>query len=337
MGGWRSLVELFLKHRIASASEPWHSETLRFWNYSHLLLVALEVHFHMLHGTPLLDPLLRRGLSLREYMKLPSRFKILLDSGAFELALPQFAPLRGQFSNMDIIEVAELVKPDLVVPLDIIVQEGDGQATRAAKIEKTLRHARQLVEAPQLAGQQVLGPLHGTPKEMLAMMKKYREWGITYFALGGPVFRSLEWVRETLPVVMREMDPRHERLHIFGLKVIEVGGDRQEIYYLRFLARMAEEYGVSLSTDTTRNITRTRQGYYLTREGRFVHLRNLDHLDCEAPCCRGLDADMLKRRLQENDVEAKMRLFIHNSRRWFDVASHLSSTPSEGEPHLQRV
>jgi len=323
--GVEELVELFLKHRIASASETWHSEALRLWSYSHLLLVALEVHFHLLHGSPLLDPLLRQGLSLREYMKLPDRFKILLDSGAFELALPQFAPLRGRFSNTDIIEVAELVKPDLVVPLDLIVKEEDDEATRRAKIEETLQHALQLVEAPQLAGQQVLGPLHGTPEEMISMMERYREWGITYFALGGPVFRSVEWVKEMLPIVMGAMNPRRERLHIFGLKVVEEGGDKQEIYYLRFLAQKAGEYGVHLSTDTMRNITRTKRGYYLTGEGRFVHLRDLDRLDCDAPCCRGMDAEELKRRLQAGDVEAKVRLFIHNSRRWFEVASSLSS------------
>ncbi|MFX1561888.1 MAG: hypothetical protein ACFFDP_01085 [Promethearchaeota archaeon] len=317
-------MELFLKHRIASASPLWHSQVLRHWKYSHLLLIALEVHFHILHGSPLHKALHQNGQSLREYMQLPKRFKILLDSGAFELALPDFAPLLDLFSNRDLIEVAALIKPDFVVPLDRIITEEDNQKVRAAKIAQTLQHTKEVLEASQLQGQQIIGPLHGTPEEMLQIVDQYRQWGITYFGVGGPVFRSLDWIKQTLTSILGTLKPPQERLHVFGLKTIEVGGDKQELFYLRWLMKISRQFGVVLSTDTSRNIGRTRRGFYLTKEGRFVHLRDLTFLDCEEPCCKELDVEKLRQLLQENDVKAKMRLFIHNSACWYKIATKLA-------------
>jgi hypothetical protein len=267
---------------------------------------------------------MKRGETLREYMQLPPKFKILLDSGAFELALPTFATLRGQFSNADLMEAAELIQPDLLVPLDRIVKESDDEETREAKIAETLQHVHEFVKAPEFE-ERILGPLQGSHEEQVAMLEQYREWGINYFGVGGVIFRPLEQVKELLSSLMEVLYPPHERLHVFGVKNIKEGGDRQELHYLRWLAKLGKQYGVKISTDTSRNITRTQKMFYLTKDGRFVHLRELEALDCDQPCCSEWDIDTLRLRLQELNVEAKKKLFIHNSYRWYEVASKLES------------
>ena len=91
----------------------------------------------------------------------------------------------------EVIEMHNILKADLIVPLDKIILTEDTQRAIERKITETIQNTELLLDN-RPNGSTVVGPIQGTTISVIKrMVEKYEEIGIKHYALGGLVFQKL--------------------------------------------------------------------------------------------------------------------------------------------------
>ncbi|TFF84018.1 hypothetical protein EU523_01900 [Candidatus Heimdallarchaeota archaeon] len=279
-------MKLYFKHLYPSFEE-WREEPFAPWSFKEATLLSVLSFFesHIIED---------ETFSLKKELDC----EVFMDSGAFAATAMGF-----ELDPYEVAEIHSLIKADLIVPLDKIILEEDDQETIERKIEETIHNTEILLDMKP-KNSEIIAPLQGLSRAMIErLFDKYRELGITRFALGGVVFQkdleaALERIRMTRVITEGYF------LHIFGRflhpellePIIQTGADS------------VDGYGYVISSV---------KGLYI-HQGKYKPVMELtaeEFKQCQCSVCQENDlAD-----LQRADSQAQYLLIEHNIQSLIEV------------------